>query len=183
MSTVLGVDGPAELSSLAQTVDDTDGVVFVPALAGLGAPYWDANARGTISGLSLSTRPALIARATLEAIAMQVCDVAEAMAADLEGEINGLRADGGAAANPSLMQLQADLLGAEVSVPSLNALSGYGAGLLAGLATKVFNEEDARGFAREAALTFAPQEAGGGRLERRERWRDAIVQARHQTRP
>ncbi|MBB4124525.1 FGGY family carbohydrate kinase [Martelella radicis] len=177
-STMLGLDGPAELSTLAQTVGDANGVAFIPALAGLGAPYWDASARGTISGLSLSTRPAHIALATLEAIAMQVCDVADAMAADLGVEITGLLADGGAAANGFLMQLQADLLGAEVNVPSLNALSGYGAGLVAGIATGLFADEDARDLAHKAALTFMPGEASLDRLRRRKHWRNAIEQAR-----
>ncbi|WP_319518279.1 FGGY family carbohydrate kinase [uncultured Martelella sp.] len=178
-STMLGLADPAALSSLAQTVTDTDGVVFVPALAGLGAPHWDAEARGSLTGLSLSTKPAHIARATLEAIAMQVCDVADAMAADLGVAISGLLADGGAAANPFLMQTQADLLNAPVHVPAIHALSGYGAGLMAGVADGMFDDEDARGFVRENTRSFAPNGRDCDRRERRRNWRDAVTRARN----
>lgn len=109
MARMLGLDVPA-LAALAQTVTTANGVVFVPALAGLGAPHWNDNARGTISGLTLGTSPAHLARATFEAIALQITDVFAAMERDVGSSLTALKADGGASANDFLMQLQADLL-------------------------------------------------------------------------
>jgi glycerol kinase len=107
---LLGLTDEEELTSLAATVPDSDGVVFVPALAGLGAPHWQDRARGIVAGLSLRTRPAHVARAALEAIAHQIGDVFGAMEADLGRALPGISADGGAARNSLLLQLVADLL-------------------------------------------------------------------------
>jgi glycerol kinase len=109
MAQLIGVADAAELSALAQSVPDTGGVTFVPALAGLGAPHWDDAARGTLGGMTHTTRPAHVARATFEAIAHQVADVLEAMAADTGLRPGMLSVDGGASGNAFLMQLQADL--------------------------------------------------------------------------
>jgi glycerol kinase len=119
-----------ETEELALTVDSSDGVVFVPALNGLGSPWWDPDARGLITGLTRGTTPAHLVRATLEAIAFQVADVLEAWPA----EIRLLRADGGASANAFLMQFQADLLGCPVEVAAEAETTALGAAALAGLA-------------------------------------------------
>ena len=104
-------ESTADVERLAATVEDTGGVVVVPAFTGLGAPYWDPDARGAVLGITRGTGLAEIARATLEGIAQQVADVVEAMAADMGSPLRALRVDGGAAANDGLMQFQADLLG------------------------------------------------------------------------
>ena len=109
---------------------------LVPAFTGLGAPYWDPDARGTIVGLTRGTTRAHVARATLESIALQVADVLEAMAADAGTSVDGLRVDGGAAANDLLLQLQADLLGVPVERPVVAETTALGAAYLAGLAVR-----------------------------------------------
>jgi glycerol kinase len=110
MAGILGLGSAGEVSDLAQTVPDTGGVVFVPALAGLGAPHWDDAARGTITGMTHGTTRAHLARATLEAVCYQISDVFTAMQADIGAPLDALSADGGAASNAFLMQLQADIL-------------------------------------------------------------------------
>jgi glycerol kinase len=124
-TTMLGLPDEAALTALAQSVEDSGGVVFVPALAGLGAPHWCSDARGTITGLSLATQPAHIARATLEAIALQIGDVVAALDADLGTAIAELSIDGGAARNALLMQLLADLTDRRIirsAIPEASAL-------------------------------------------------------------
>ncbi|MFB9948206.1 glycerol kinase [Rhizobium puerariae] len=107
---MLGLADAKALSALAQTVPDAAGVTFLPALAGLGAPHWNDNVSGTISGMTLATTRAHVARATLDAIALQVSDVFLAMEKDIDTRLHGLLADGGASGNDFLMQLQADIL-------------------------------------------------------------------------
>ena len=123
-----------EIEALAKTVSDTGGVYLVPAFAGLGAPHWDQYARGTIVGLTRGTTKAHIARAALEAIALQTMDVLQAMQADAGIKLKQLRVDGGASANDLLMQLQADLLGVPVVRPKVSETTALGAAYLAGLA-------------------------------------------------
>jgi len=123
-----------EVEALAITVSDTGGVYLVPAFAGLGAPHWDQYARGTIVGLTRGTTKAHIARAALEAIALQVMDVLKAMEADAGIKLKELRVDGGASANDLLMQLQADLLNVPVVRPKVSETTALGAAYLAGLA-------------------------------------------------
>ena len=123
-----------EIEALAKTVSDTGGVYLVPAFAGLGAPHWDQYARGTIVGLTRGTTKAHIARAALEAIALQTMDVLQAMQADSGIKLKQLRVDGGASANDLLMQLQADLLGVPVVRPKVAETTALGAAYLAGLA-------------------------------------------------
>jgi glycerol kinase len=125
----------ADIEELALRVADTGGVYFVPAFAGLGAPYWDSNARGTIVGLSRGTTSAHLARAAIEAIAYQTADVLKAMEADAGVKIKELRVDGGATANSILMQFQADLLNCKVIKPKVVETTALGAAYLAGLAT------------------------------------------------
>lgn len=124
----------AEIEDLAAKVDTTDGVYIVPAFAGLGAPYWNQHARGTIVGITRGTSREHIARAALESIAYQTMDVLNAMQADAEIAIKELRVDGGATANNLLMQFQSDLLQTNVIRPITIETTALGAAYLAGLA-------------------------------------------------
>jgi len=124
----------AEVEALALEVEDTGGVYFVPAFAGLGAPYWDPEARGTIVGLTRGTTSSHLARAAIESIAYQTVDVLKAMEADAGLKIKELRVDGGATANDLLMQFQADLLNCKVIRPHIVETTALGAAYLAGLA-------------------------------------------------
>ncbi|MEJ7838565.1 MAG: glycerol kinase GlpK, partial [Thermomicrobiales bacterium] len=133
----------AEIEPLAASVRSTEGVSFVPALTGLGAPHWDAHARGTIAGITRGTTKAHIARATLEAIAFQSRDSLQAMQSDSGIELAELRVDGGASANDLLMQIQADILGVPVVRPANIETTVAGAAALAGLGLGVWsNRED-----------------------------------------
>lgn len=125
----------AEVEELAQKVKSSEGVYMVPAFAGLGAPYWDQHARGTMVGLTRGTTAAHIARASLESIAYQTMEVLKAMEADAGVQIEELRVDGGATANNLLMQFQADLLQTQVVKPAITEVTAIGAAYLAGLAT------------------------------------------------
>lgn len=131
MAEMLGLADAAALTELAATVPDSGGVSFVPALVGLGAPHWRDDARGLISGLSLGTRPAHLARAALEAIAFQVADVFTAMENDLGRPLDGLSVDGGASRNDFLMQFQADILGRPLQRGDVAELSALGAAAMA----------------------------------------------------
>jgi glycerol kinase len=124
----------SEVETLALSVNDTAGVYFVPAFAGLGAPYWDPEARGTIVGLTRGTTSGHIARAAIESIAYQKVDVLKAMEADAGVKIKELRVDGGATGNNTLMQFQADLLNCKVIRPKIVETTALGAAYLAGLA-------------------------------------------------
>ncbi len=124
----------SEIESLAMQVEDTNGVSFVPAFAGLGAPYWNPDARGTMVGITRGTTAAHIARAALESIAYQTMDVLKAMEADALVSIKELRVDGGATANNLLMQFQANLLNCKVIRPQITETTALGAAYLAGLA-------------------------------------------------
>lgn len=157
MANMLGLQNVEALTDLAGTVEDADGVCFVPALAGMGAPHWDASARGVFSGLSLSTRPAHLARAALEAIALQVSDVSLAMERDLGIKIESLLADGGASVSAYLMQLQADILGRPVTPSRVQELSAVGAGAMAGLAIGLWTEADVLSQLTKPGQTFRPQ--------------------------
>jgi glycerol kinase len=131
---VRAIAAAPDVEALAASVDDTGGVYLVPAFTGLGAPYWDPNARGTIVGITRGTGLPELARATLESIAFQVADVLGAMAADAAEGVRALRVDGGAAANDLLLQLQADVLGVPVERPVVPETTALGAAYLAGLA-------------------------------------------------
>ena len=127
---LLGLADAAALSALAETVSDSNGVTFVPALVGLGAPYWRSDARGTVTGMSLGTKPAHLARAALEAIAFQIADVYTAMEADMGSALGELRADGGASRNPLVMQFQSDILDRPVAAAAAPEVSALGAAAL-----------------------------------------------------
>ena len=167
---LLGLSDPAALSALAGTVPDSNGVAFVPALVGLGAPYWRADARGTITGMSLGTKPAHLARAALEAIAFQVADVYAAMEADMGRALGELRADGGASRNPLLMQFQADSLDRAVAVAAAPEVSALGAAALA------FSSLGIEMPGVSASDRFAPEMDGQARMAHRQRWQNAMAQ-------
>ncbi|HEV2073233.1 MAG TPA: glycerol kinase GlpK [Thermomicrobiales bacterium] len=168
----------SEVEALALSVEDTGGVAFVPALSGLGAPHWDADARGTIVGISRGTTSAHIARATLEAIAMQSRDVLKAMESDAQIELAELRVDGGAAQNDLLMQMQADLLGVPVVRPRNIETTVLGAAYLAGLGARVWaGREDVRE-SWEVDRRFEPTIAESEREARIVLWQDAVDRAK-----
>ena len=150
------IDAAPEIEALAASVPDSGGVFFVPALAGLGAPHWNANARGVICGLDRGTTRAHLARATLEGIALQNVDILRAMEADLGAPMTVLRVDGGAAANDLLMQIQADLLGVEIVRPRMLETTAAGAAMLAGLAAGVWSGVDDLRSAWREDRTFRP---------------------------
>ncbi|MDZ4258554.1 MAG: glycerol kinase GlpK [Gemmatimonadales bacterium] len=163
----LGIIGSAaETAELAASVPDTGGVVMVPAFTGLGAPHWEARARGTLVGLSRGTTRAHLVRATLEAIAHGTCDLVEAM-----GGVRTLRVDGGAAANDWLMQIQADLLGVSIERPVGVELTAYGAARLAaiGIGETLPPAPDLG-----AMTVFEPQQGAEWREKQRAEWRRAV---------
>jgi glycerol kinase len=172
MAELLGHDDVAALAALAETVPDSNGVTFVPALVGLGAPHWSPEARGIISGLALGTRPAHLARAAIEAIASQIADVFEAMQQDLGEPLKQLSVDGGASRNNQLMQLQADLLDRPVVRGDRAEVSAMGAAAMA-----------AAGMGRPlptsggATTTFTPRLAPADRNALRARWRKSVRRA------
>jgi glycerol kinase len=142
---------------LARSVDDTGGVYLVPAFVGLGAPYWDERARGTLVGLTRGTTRAHIVRATLESIAYQTRDVVECVQRDSGIELAALRVDGGAAENDFLMQFQADVLGVPVERPQLLEATAFGAALFAGLGSGFWNDRDEIAAADAGLRLFEPQ--------------------------
>jgi glycerol kinase len=133
------IGSAGEVESLARSVPDSGGVVFVPALTGLGAPHWDPEARGTILGITRGTTRAHLARATLDAIAFEVRDVVDAMTSEAGCDVPSLQVDGGASANDLLCQLQADQLGVPVHRPQVLETTALGAAFLAGLGTGVWS--------------------------------------------
>lgn len=176
----LGIIGSAaESEALAGSVEGTGGVYFVPALTGLGAPHWDAEARGTICGVTAGTGRAELARAALEAIAYQTRDLVDAMEADCGEALRELRVDGGAAANDFLMQFQADILGKPIVRPADVETTALGAAYLAGLATGYFrNLSEVEEFWR-ADRVFEPKMSAGQREELYGGWRKAVARCRY----
>ena len=172
------IERAADIEALAASVPDTGGVYFVPALSGMGAPYWDPHARGTIVGLTRGTTRAHIARATLEAIAFQSAELIEAMAHDSGLALAELRVDGGATASNLLMQMQADLLGAPVVRPKVTETTALGAAYLAGLATGFWRDEDeiVSLWARERV--FDPHVSRDEAYSRLATWKRAVERAR-----
>jgi len=144
------IEEAGETEALAASLDSNDGVYFVPALTGLGSPYWDPYARGTIIGLTRGSGRAHLARAALEAIAYETVDAVRAQEAACGERLELLRADGGATVNRWLMQFQADVLGAPVSVPEIAETTALGAAYLAGIATGIWSLEQVGQMWREA---------------------------------
>jgi len=136
------IDDAAETAELARSVDSTDGVYFVPAFTGLGAPHWDQRARGTILGMTRGTRKEHLVRATLESIAYQTRDVAEAMEADSGIDMQSLRVDGGAVKNNFLCQLQSDIIDTEIARPEVDETTALGSAYAAGLAVGYWETAD-----------------------------------------
>ena len=163
-----------DIERLAMTVPDSGGVVFVPALTGLGAPHWRADARGVIVGLDRGVTKAHIARATLEGIALQNADILGAMEADSGVKLSALKVDGGAAANNLLMQFQADVLDVPIVRPTMLETTALGAGLLAGLATGVWSTRDEAKAAWKEDRTFTPAMNTTERDAHLGRWRSAV---------
>ena len=162
-----------DIERLATSVPDTGGVVLVPAFTGLGAPVWDASARGLIIGLTRGSTAAHIARAAIESIAFQVADVVESMTRDSDVQLAELRVDGGASINNLLMQFQADLLGLPVVRPSNTESTAVGAAYLAGLGAGVWKSTDDIASLWKPERTFDPVMSDDERLSRVARWHKA----------
>lgn len=167
---LLGLADETALTDLAASVESSEGVVFVPALAGLGAPHWNTDARGTISGMTLGTRPAHIARATLEAIALQIGDVLDAIAADLGTDLPELSIDGGAARNALLAQMLADLTGRTIVRPEIAEASALGVARMAAQALGLAETP-----APAATDRFEPELTTGARATIRHNWRESVA--------
>ena len=165
------IDSAPAVEDLAKKAGTSDGVVFVPALTGLGAPFWNADVRGSLLGITRGSTSANLAYATLEAIAFQVKAVVDAMAEDAGKSIAELRVDGGAAANDTMMQIQADLIGAKVVRAKNLESTGFGAGLLAGLGSGIWGSMDELRQLNPARQEFAPQVDRGASYER---WLEAV---------
>ena len=175
----LGIIASAqEIEPLARSVDSSEGVAFVPALAGLGAPYWDPEARGLITGITRGTTRAHLARATLEAIAFQVQDVIAAMSADLGRPVTRMRVDGGAAANDLLLQMQSDFGGLTVERPTELESTARGAAMLAGLGAGLFSSPEDAARMIQLGQAFTPQIGASARTAALGRWSDAVCRAR-----
>lgn len=167
------------INALATSVPDNGGVYFVPALTGLGAPYWDPHARGTLLGLTRGTTDGHIARATLEGIAFQVHDIVKAMEADIGQPTTELRVDGGASMSDCLMQTQADLLGTHIMRPHTIETTALGAASLAGLAVGYWGSLDELRTRWQADRTFAPQLPPDRVQHMLRHWHKAVSAARH----
>ena len=167
-----------EVEALAAQVPDSGGVMLVPAFTGLGAPYWDAQARGLMIGMTRGTTRAHVARAALESIALQSADVLAAMQKDAQQPITQLRVDGGAARNDLLMQMQADLSGVPVVRPRVTETTALGAAYLAGLATGVWASQEEIAALWQVDRRFEPAIDEDARAERLTRWQRAVQRAR-----
>ncbi|MFN6401982.1 MAG: glycerol kinase GlpK [Planctomycetota bacterium] len=172
------IKSASEVEALAKQVTDSDGVYLVPAFAGLGAPHWDAYARGTIVGITRGTTSAHLARAALEGIAFQVADVLTAMEKDSSSKLTELRVDGGASANNLLMQFQADVMQCPVVRPKIIETTSLGAAYLAGLATGFWKNDSEIQSIWQAERRFEPMMSPREALVRRERWADALDRSR-----
>jgi glycerol kinase len=171
------IERAGETEALATSVADTGGVYLVPAFVGLGAPYWDPYARGTIVGLTRGSTRAHLARAALEAIAYQSRDVLDAMAQDSGVPLGALRVDGGAVANGFLCQFQADVLGVPVLRPAVTETTGLGAAYLAGVGAGIWKLGDVAARWR-LEREFRPAMAEAGRAAAYGGWQRAVERAR-----
>ena len=169
----------SEVERLAASVLDSGDVYLVPAFTGLGAPYWDPNARGAMVGLTRGTTRAHIARAALESIAFQSAELLEAMQKDSHQSLTELRVDGGAAANDLLMQFQADLLGVPVLRPKVLETTALGAAYLAGLTVNLWKSRDELAAHWKAERRFEPRMDAAEKQDRMARWREAVTRARN----
>ncbi len=168
------IDSAADSEYMAKKVEDTNGCYVVPAFTGLGAPYWDQYARGTIVGLTRGVNKYHIIRAVLESLAFQVNDVLEAMKADADIKLNALKVDGGASANNFLMQIQADMIDAPVNRPHCVETTAMGAAYLAGLAVDYWTDKEDVIKNWKVDQTFCPQISEKERKERIQGWKKAV---------
>ncbi|HAN32844.1 MAG TPA: glycerol kinase [Myxococcales bacterium] len=170
------IESAPQIEALAASVEDSGGVTFVPALAGLGAPHWREDARGIIRGITRGTTRAHLARATLEGIALSCAELLEAMQADLGRELSELRVDGGAAANNLLMQMQADMLGCAVVRPEVIETTALGAAILAGIGAGLFEDIEAARQTWSEQRRFHAQDSEDIK-ELRRRWDETVERA------
>jgi glycerol kinase len=168
----------ADVEALALSVPDNGGVYLVPAFAGLGAPHWDAYARGTLVGITRGTTAGHVARAALEAIAYQSADLLDAMHKDAGTALPELRVDGGAAKNDLLMQFQADVVGVPVVRPEVTETTALGAAYLAGLAVGYWKSTDETARQWRAERRFEPRMKASEAAARRARWTRAVERAK-----
>lgn len=177
------IESASEVEALAKTVDDNGGVYFVPALTGLGAPYWDSYANGTIFGITRGTTSGHIARATLEGIAYQVYDIVKAMEEDANTLGKELRVDGGASANDVLLQFQSDIFNFDVLRPKNLETTALGAGYLAGLAIGFWNNIEELKNKAVTDTVFEPKMDSELRTERISKWHKAILRSKDWLKP
>ena len=169
----------AESETVANSVPDNGGVYIVPAFVGLGAPYWDMYARGTIIGITRGTNKGHIVRATLEAIAYQVRDVMDVMSKEAGIKIPSLRVDGGGTANTLLMQFQSDILGIPIELTAIPDTTALGAGYLAGLAAGVWQDTDEIARKHFTSRTFEPKMSADRREKLYYDWQRAVERSRN----
>jgi glycerol kinase len=172
------IEKAEDTEELARSLDSNDDVYFVPALAGLGAPHWDASARGTLLGVTRGTTRAHVARAVLESIAWSTYDVVDAMQRESGVSIDALRVDGAATANGWLMQFQSDVLGIPLDVPDNTETTSLGSAYLAGLATGVYPDRDELSRLRTTATTYEPTMSSTTQDSLHERWLQAVEHAK-----
>ncbi|HJW25806.1 MAG TPA: glycerol kinase GlpK [Rhodocyclaceae bacterium] len=172
------IKAASEIEALAASVPDSGGVVLVPAFTGLGAPYWDPHARGTILGLTRGTTAAHLARAALESITFQVADLVDAVEADAGRPLAELRVDGGAAADDLLLQIQADLLQKPVVRPAVTETTALGAAYFAGLAVGFWSSPEEIASHWQADRRFLPWLSAAEATARRQRWQEAVGRSR-----
>lgn len=175
------VSSSAETEELALSVPDTKGVHVVPAFVGLGSPYWDPDARGSILGLTRGTSPAHIVRAALESIAYQSDDLLKSMSADCEHPVLVLKADGGATTNSFLMQFQSDISGIPVELPETAETTALGVAYLAGLYCGYWENLDEIEKNWKVLSRFEPSMPEKERIKRLDLWHKAVSATREYT--
>lgn len=173
------IDTAPDSEWVAKRVPDSDGVYVVPAFVGLGAPYWDMDARGLIIGITRGTKKSHIVRATLDSMAYQTKDVLSAMEADSGIKLASLKVDGGAVANNMLMQFQADILGVPVDRPQVIETTALGAAYLAGLAVGVWKSKDELRHSWKLQNRFVPEMEPEKAAGYYKGWRKAVKHAMH----
>lgn len=165
------IQSPAETEALCRKAEADDSLYFVPAFTGLGAPYWNSEAKGALTGITRTTRKAEMVRAGVECIAYQIADVVNAMSQDAKTEIQELRVDGGPTRNQYLMQFQSDILDRKVLVPDAEELSGIGAAYAAGRGLGLYGDEV---FTRLKRREYAPKMCEDTRVRKYNGWKDAV---------
>lgn len=165
------IQSPAETEALCRKAEADDSLYFVPAFTGLGAPYWNSEAKGALTGITRTTRKAEMVRAGVECIAYQISDVVNAMSQDAKTEIQELRVDGGPTRNQYLMQFQSDILDRKVLVPDAEELSGIGAAYAAGRGLGLYGDEV---FTRLKRREYAPKMCEDTRVRKYNGWKDAV---------